>query len=335
MPLRLLLPLLLAAIHLPAQTLIEGRAPAAYRNELVQLDILDDHIDVVTIADYMILAQAEVDSTGYFQFDGLTLPAEPNYYRIRYRKRADPPVSMDFLKRHYLHALIGAGDTLRANGLEPVGASATNTALARFEAQFDTYANADDPTLPTRAREELTQLRSDYIHRTIQDTGADPYVRIFALGKLGEDAPDRLALQAGSEALALAELPHSYAEQLMHDLGGFVYRDLQRQNTWLKLALGILLIITGYCCWLLYTRRPVATVSHDLSTPAATDELTEKEREVLEQIAGGHSNKEVAARLFISVSTVKSHINSIYRKLGVTDRRGVVEVWEEQNSTPV
>ncbi|WP_420457899.1 helix-turn-helix domain-containing protein [Neolewinella sp.] len=335
MLLRLLLPLLLATTYLPAQTLIEGHAPAAYRNQLVQLDILDDHIDVVTIADYMILAQTEVDFTGYFRFGALTLPKGPSYYRIRYRNWADPPVSMDFEKRHYLHAVIKAGDTLRVDGLEPTGGSATNTALARFEAQFDTYADADDPTLPTRAREELTQLRDDYIRRTIQDTRADPYVRVFALGKLGEDAPNQQALQSGSEALAFTNLPLSYEEQLMHDLGGFTYRDLQRQNTWLKLALGILFIITGYCCWSLYTRRPAAMASQDSPTPVASNELTDKEREVLEQIAAGHSNKEVAARLFVSVSTVKSHINSIYRKLGVTDRRAVVEAWEEQNSTPV
>ena len=335
MHLRILLFLLLAVSYLPAQTLILGRAPAAYHDQLVQLDILDDHIDVVTIADYMILAQTEIDSTGFFQFTGLTLPAGPTYYRIRYRNRVDPPVSMDFQRRHYLHAVVRAGDTLRIDGLDPIGASATNTTLARFEAQLDTYVDADDPNLPARAREELTQLRNDYVHRTIYDTEADPYVRIFALGKLGEDAPDQLALQAGSEALALAELPQSYAEQLLHDFGGFTYRDLQRQNTWLKVAVGILLMIIAYCCWLLYVRRSTATALQASSTLVATDELTEKEREVLEQIAAGYSNKEIAARLFVSVSTVKSHINSIYRKLGVTNRRAVVEAWEEQNSTPV
>jgi two-component system NarL family response regulator len=42
--------------------------------------------------------------------------------------------------------------------------------------------------------------------------------------------------------------------------------------------------------------------------------------EVLELIVGGRSNKEIGTALGISEATVKSHINSILGKLGVTDR---------------
>ena len=48
--------------------------------------------------------------------------------------------------------------------------------------------------------------------------------------------------------------------------------------------------------------------------------LTARELEVLELIVGGQSNKEIAASLKITEATVKSHINSILSKLGVTDR---------------
>jgi two-component system NarL family response regulator len=41
---------------------------------------------------------------------------------------------------------------------------------------------------------------------------------------------------------------------------------------------------------------------------------------VLEQIVAGHSNKTIATHLNISEATVKSHINSILSKLGVSDR---------------
>ena len=48
--------------------------------------------------------------------------------------------------------------------------------------------------------------------------------------------------------------------------------------------------------------------------------LTSKEIEILALIKEGKSNKEIASELFISVSTVKSHIHSIFKKLGVSKR---------------
>jgi len=51
-----------------------------------------------------------------------------------------------------------------------------------------------------------------------------------------------------------------------------------------------------------------------------TEDLTPRESEVLEQIVSGKSNKEIATELGISEATVKTHINTLLSKLGVTDR---------------
>ncbi|WP_329115680.1 response regulator transcription factor [Streptomyces sp. NBC_01353] len=63
-------------------------------------------------------------------------------------------------------------------------------------------------------------------------------------------------------------------------------------------------------------------------TPAAPvdESLSAREREVLELVAKGTSNRAIAAELFISEATVKTHLTHIYGKLGVKDRAAAVAV---------
>ena len=63
--------------------------------------------------------------------------------------------------------------------------------------------------------------------------------------------------------------------------------------------------------------------------PAALQELTEREVDVLRLIGRGRSNEEIASELFISYATVKTHIGRVFTKLGVRDRaQAVVAAYE-------
>ena len=62
-------------------------------------------------------------------------------------------------------------------------------------------------------------------------------------------------------------------------------------------------------------KYPVSTLQASLVDP-----LSERELEVLQYIAAGCTNRQIADQLFVAQSTVKTHINNIYSKLGVSDR---------------
>ncbi len=57
--------------------------------------------------------------------------------------------------------------------------------------------------------------------------------------------------------------------------------------------------------------------------------LTNKELDILELIIDGKTNKEIAAQNFVEVSTIKTHINNLYAKLGVNNRREVVNKYKK------
>jgi len=72
-------------------------------------------------------------------------------------------------------------------------------------------------------------------------------------------------------------------------------------------------------------RIPAAIAAH-LAEHYADEELTAREIEVLQQIAGGNRNRDIADRLFISEETVKVHIKHIMEKLGANDRTQAVAI---------
>jgi len=61
-------------------------------------------------------------------------------------------------------------------------------------------------------------------------------------------------------------------------------------------------------------------IAMKLAERLGTEELTTREFDVLEQIVHGKNNRDIASELKISLTTVKSHVNRLLGKLGVTDR---------------
>jgi DNA-binding NarL/FixJ family response regulator len=77
------------------------------------------------------------------------------------------------------------------------------------------------------------------------------------------------------------------------------------------------------------TRRLIAEFAsrtREVTTPPGLPDLTAREREVLALVAGGLSNEEIAGRIYVSQSTVKTHIARAMTKLGARDRAQLVVI---------
>jgi len=106
-------------------------------------------------------------------------------------------------------------------------------------------------------------------------------------------------------------------------------------------------LFAGLGIWLglRLTRRVETVVVREIAVPAAVEfvrdqaklaslGITPRELEILELIAAGLSNKEIAARVFVSENTVKTHSSRIFEKLGARRRTQAVQLGKEFRLIP-
>jgi len=133
-----------------------------------------------------------------------------------------------------------------------------------------------------------------------------------ALGRIKLDRPDLPVL-----ILSTYDNPTYVARSVALGASGYVLKGTTREN----LLQAIHTAAEGQTSW---TRDALRRVTGALATPrlAADVEvpLTQRESEVLRQLAFGLTNKEIALALHISYETVKEHVQHILRKIGVSDR---------------
>ncbi len=135
---------------------------------------------------------------------------------------------------------------------------------------------------------------------------------LTALGRIKLDKPDMPVLM-----LSTFDNPTYIARSVALGASGYLLKGCTRDD----LVKAIRSAATGESAW---TRDELRRVTGALATPrlAADVEvpLTQRESEVLRQLAYGLTNKEIAQALHISYETVKEHVQHILRKIGVSDR---------------
>ena len=139
--------------------------------------------------------------------------------------------------------------------------------------------------------------------RILED--ADWPVKVVILTTFDADEYVYQALRAGASAFVLKDIPRAElvsAVRTVADGGALLAPSVMRR-------------LIG---------RFAQRLAADTAATARLERLTDRELEVLTAIGRGYNNTEISEQLFIGAATVKSHINSVFTKLGLRDRAQAV-----------
>ncbi|MFD9949946.1 response regulator [Nonomuraea sp. NPDC059023] len=152
------------------------------------------------------------------------------------------------------------------------------------------------------------ELRPDVILMDLRMPGMDGLSAIVELARLGVTAHVLVLTTYDSDADVLPAIEAGAT--------GYLLKDSPRE----ELLRGAQAAARGES---VLSPTVAARLMNRMRAPAP-QLLSPRELEVLELVAAGNTNREAAARLFITEATVKSHLLNIYTKLGVNDRAAAV-----------
>lgn len=310
----------------------------------VYLSIVKDYRKLSGIYPEQIINKTSPDSSGYFKFSGNNLSLQNNMYRIHIDSCPEEIKDAAHFTGHCLNSkevlfVANNNDTISLPFTfdQEIFCSVTSTnekanafikidslkELMRYE--FSSYRSQANWDLNTKKWFEKFQeygqqldepLAELYAYAFLSDRSRDVYT--YYLQDL-----DRTDYYQGLLTRLNSKYPNQpYTEQFKKELSAdyFLIRKPEKASTsnWIYI-LGVLLSLSLFTnAYFLFFKRKKA--------PQENTSLTKQEQKVLDLILQNRTNKEIASEIFVSVSTVKTHINSIYKKLHVSNRDEVKEL---------
>ena len=203
---------------------------------------------------------------------------------------------------------------------QPVVRAGFETILASQD-DIDVVGEASDGL---EAVQHATRLRPDVVLMDVRMPNLDGIEATRRIAGPGVADPLRVLI------LTTFDLDDYVYEALRAGASGFLLKDVNRHDLVAAVrtvAAGEALLAPTVTRRLIeeFARRPAP----GRVPPPALDALTGREREVLELVARGRSNAEIASELYVGEATVKSHVGHVLMKLGLRDRvQAVIYAYE-------
>jgi DNA-binding NarL/FixJ family response regulator len=189
--------------------------------------------------------------------------------------------------------------------------------LARILSPADGFEVVAEYADGRQAVEELPTLRPDVVLMDVRMPALDGITATAHLRRLEEPLEVLVLTTFGEDEVLWGAIEAGAA--------GFVLKDSTADD-----LIAAVRAVAGGAAWfdsavaprlLERYRRVVAPAARDA---ARLDLLTDREHDVLQLMARGATNAEIAATLFVAQATVKTHVGSIFGKLGVRDRAAAI-----------
>lgn len=317
----------------------------------VFLALLNTPNDIFVASPDFIIAETFINPDGSFEINTQSVPDDERFYRL-YLVQGDN-ASVEFSatqNKNYFHLLLNRQSEVELkantqnNSLEVVEllGSESSKAILGFDEKFQDQSRELIGELPKAKSTFLSQELENFIHSIVADA-KNPYVGLYALYHIEDKETDFLRnsdfyfnfQKRLEDELPVTPYTEAYSE-LLDELIGF--REFvcempgvqPKWKDWLMVIEAIIILVL--IIFLIGLYRQLNNIRSRENDPANNlkpvyEGLTLKQQEILSLLAAGKTNKEIAQELFVELSTVKTHINNIYRQLNVTTRKEAVDFY--------
>ena len=309
----------------------------------VYLSVIEDYRTLHGINDEQIISKVESDTSGYFQFKGNQLDPEQRIYKLH----VDNCESYNQASNHFDGHCADSRDILFiAKNTDSI------TFPLSFEAQMFCDIISNNPKTASfikidSLKEEMkfayTEFRSKANRtlnnkkwfKTLQNYGqnlneplAELYVYAFLSDRSNpfhdyylEDLKTNTYYDELLERLEYNYPSSSYTTQYKTELNSDKYivsssQENESSFNWTNFVIALLMASVLLNLWFVFSAKKRKLKQHT----EAKEQLTKQEQNVLDLILNNKTNKDIAEELFVSVSTVKTHVNNVYKKLNVNSR---------------
>lgn len=339
----LIFPLLLSLNNLQAAYRIEGRVNLTEQwQPKIFMAAVEKLSDYYRASPDLIVSIADVNANGEFVLEGDNLPAEARFYRLYMMKRFNDDYDACFYiggdDHNYIHVIMDNHTELKLEATSSPGAPFEDYRVTgnRENELMKNLTTLVYPSFyfyqikfPTELRFSEKKLHSDL--KNFADTCKSTLVALAAVNHTDFDehyVKDETFYKAFAERLS-REMPNAdYTNNYLRKLRYYSDEVVEVLPVWAAWLMGFMTMLVIALAFMLYSLKQKLNrlnASEIIRPVPVEGRLTKKEKEILDLILADKSNKEIAATLFIELSTVKTHINKIYSKLEVKSRKELLE----------
>jgi DNA-binding CsgD family transcriptional regulator len=334
---------LLFVVHLQAAYRIKGRVNLTEQwQPKIFMAAVEKLSDYYRASPDLIVSIADVNANGEFVLEGDNLPAEARFYRLYMMKRFNDDYDACFYiggdDHNYIHVIMDNHTELELEATSSPGApfedyrvkgNRENELMKKLTTLVYPSFYFYQIKFPTELRFSEKKLHSDL--KNFADTCRSTLVALAAVNHTDFDEyyeKDETFYKAFGERLN-REMPSAdYTTNYLRKLRYYSDEVVEVLPVWAAWLLGFMTMLIIALSLMLFSLKQKLNLlrrSHSTKSGGMEGRLTKKEKEILDLILADKSNKEIAATLFIELSTVKTHINKIYSKLEVKSRKELFE----------